>query len=649
MPSIRIARKTRKKGHAAPPKAAVFLCALLAAALLIPSDARALEIFGITLFGEKESEPAAAVPDPLPYTATMTVTGDGSELEENLKSASELVSSQSQPPSGEAGLIARGISDFERLVGRLYIDGYYGGTVDIRLGGVSLQQALESGDIPDARPVPVSIAVAAGPVFSFGEIRIVPADKAPLPAGVTDAERYELKAGETAGSGKILEAEKRIVAALQALGYPLARVAEREVVADHRTNRVDVTLKVDPGREATFGTVSVEGTDRTDPDFVRTYAIIPTGERYDPQALRTAEKRLNDLGIFSSVRIVEGETLNPDGTLPITIQVLERKRNVIGAGVNWSSSEGFGAESYWRRRNLFGRGELLSIEGSVGRIGEESLTEMEYAARIAFEKPGAFGPMTSFTTSLGAKQEHPDAYRSRSITGDAFIVHEFDETLTGRVGAEAFYADEEDVFGDHNYFLVGIPADLRYDNRDDKLNPTRGINAILFGEPAYDIRNSQAMVFLQGDISSYAALDDAKRFVLAGRAATGSIFGASLEDIPASRRYFLGGGGTIRGYAYRNVGPRLNGEVTGGRSFVLVSGEVRVRVTESIGVVAFADAGNAFDAVYPDFSEELKVGLGVGLRYFTPVGPLRVDFAVPLSPDNNDPNFAVYVGLSQAF
>ncbi|MBA5775813.1 outer membrane protein assembly factor [Stappia sp. F7233] len=632
-----------------PPPAVAFVCALLGTSVFQVEKAYSFEIFGFTLFGEKKEEPSVSVPDPLPYTATMTVTGDGSELEEGLQSASELVSNQDQPPSGEAGLIARAITDFERLVGRLYLDGYYGGTVDIRLGGVPLQQALESGDIPDTRPVPVTIAVAAGPVFSFGDIRIVSSDGKPLPGNVSDASRYNLKPGETAGSGKILAAEKEVVSALRALGYPLARIDEREIVADHKTRKIDVTLRADPGREAAFGTVSVEGTERTDPEFVRTYSIIPTGRRYDPEALRTAEKRLNDLGIFSSVRLVEGDTLTPDGMLPITIQVLERKRNVIGVGANWSSSEGFGVESYWRRRNLFGKGETLSIEGSVGRLGEESLTELEYAARIAFEKPGAFGPMTKFTTSLGAKQEHPDAYRSRSITADAFLVHEFSETLTGRVGAEAFFADEQDVFGDHDYFLVGIPADLHFDNRDDKLNPTRGVNAILFGEPAYDIRNSQAMVFLQGDVSTYAALDDASRFVLAGRAATGSILGPSLEDIPASRRYFLGGGGTIRGYAYRNVGPRLNGEVTGGRSFVLVSGEVRVRVTETIGLAAFADAGNAFDAMYPDFSEPLKVGLGAGVRYFTPVGPLRVDVAVPLSPDKDDPSFAVYIGLSQAF
>ena len=115
------------------------------------------------------------------------------------------------------------------------------------------------------------------------------------------------------------------------------------------------------------------------------------------------------------------------------------------------------------------------------------------------------------------------------------------------------------------------------------------------------------------------------------------------------RRYYVGGGGSVRGYAYRNVGPRVSGEVIGGRSFFETSTEIRTRITETFGVVGFVDAGAAYSSQFPDFSEELKVGVGAGLRYFSPIGPLRLDFAVPLAPDKDDPDFAIYVGLSQAF
>ena len=159
-----------------------------------------------------------------------------------------------------------------------------------------------------------------------------------------------------------------------------------------------------------------------------------------------------------------------------------------------------------------------------------------------------------------------------------------------------------------------MPADLTFENRDDKLNPSKGFFASVFAEPAYDTLNSNAMGFVRGTVSSYYALDQSKRFILAGKATAGSIFAPSVESIPASRRYIAGGGGSIRGYAYRNVGPRVNGEVVGGRSLIELSGEGRVKVTETIGVVGFVDAGNAYEDSIPDFSEGLKVGVGGGLR-----------------------------------
>lgn len=617
------------------------VCLALAAA---PLPAYSFEIFGWKLFGSSEEEDEA-VPDPLPYEAELTVSKGSEDLAKGLKNASILVQQQKKPPSGEAGLLARALSDRERLVAQLYADGRYGGTVDISLAGIPLETALERSDLPDGSPVKVTILVNPGPVFTFGNLS-VSARGGDLS---TDPSFWGLVPGEVAASDKILTAENRMVNVLRGRGYPKAKIAERRITADHSTNRLDVTLIADAGPQARFGSVTVSGTEVTDPDFVIQQAMLPQGGIYSPEDLARARKRLNELGIFSSIRLVEGDIEGPDGTMPITIEVSERKRHVIGAGASWSSTEGFGVESYWRRRNLFGRGELLSIDGSVGRLGNESLTELEYSARIAFEKPGVFGPLTSFSTSLGARQENPDAYLSRTITYDAYLNRQFTEQLKGRAGGEIFYANEEDAFGDSDYLLVGLPADLTFDNRDDLLNPSKGIFASLFAEPAYDTLNSNAMGFVKGTVSSYYALDKSKRFILAGKATAGSIFAPSVESVPASRRYIAGGGGSIRGYAYRNVGPRLNGEVIGGRSLIELSGEVRVKITETIGIVGFVDAGNAYEDSFPDFSEGLKVGVGAGLRYFTPIGPLRIDAAIPLDPEQDDPDFALYVGLSQAF
>ncbi len=617
---------------------------LFTALSAVPQSAHSFELFGWKPFGSSD-ENTETVPDPTAYKPEITVSSGNEQLSKELSAASILMQQQEQLPSGEAGLLARALSDRERLIAKLYAIGRYGGTVNIMLAGIPLETALEQPELPAARPVNVTIMVNPGPVFTFGDISISSrgADLSSDPAF------WDLSPGEVAASDEILTAEARMVSVLRGRGYPKAKIAERRITADHSTNRLAVSLVADAGPKAHFGAVSVSGTKVTDPAFVIQQAMLPQGALYSPADLARARKRLNDLGIFSSVRLVEGDIAGPDGTMPITIEVTERKRHVIGAGASWSSTEGFGVESYWRRRNLFGRGELLSIEGSVGRIANESLEKLEYSARIAFEKPGVFGPLTSFSTSLGARQENPDAYLSRTITYDAYLNREFTEQLKGRAGAEVFYANEEDAFGDNDYLLVGLPADLTFDNRDNLLNPSKGVFAALFAEPAYDTLNSNAMGFVKGTVSSYYALDESKRFILAGKVTAGSIFAPSVESVPASRRYIAGGGGSIRGYAYRNVGPRVDGEVTGGRSLIELSGEIRVQMTETIGVVGFVDAGNAYENSFPDFSEGLKVGVGTGLRYFTPIGPLRIDAAIPLDPGPGDPDFALYVGLSQAF
>ncbi len=332
------------------PAGAGLACALLLAA---PLPANSFEIFGWKFFESAEDE-ANAVPDPLPYEADLTISNGADDLTKELKDASLLVQQQEKPPSGEAGLLARSLSDRERLIAQLYADGRYGGTVDITLAGIPLETALEQSDLPDARPVKVEILVNPGPVFTFSNIDVSSQDGDLS----TDPSFWGLAKGEVAASGKILTAEKRMIAVLRDRGYPKARIAERRITADHSTNTLAVVLIADAGHQARFGPVSVKGTEVTDPDFVVQQAMLPVGGVYSPEDLARARKRLNELGIFSSIRLVEGEIEGPDGTMPVTIEVSERKRHVIGAGASWSSTEGFGVESYWRRRNLFRPGRI---------------------------------------------------------------------------------------------------------------------------------------------------------------------------------------------------------------------------------------------------------------------------------------------------
>jgi translocation and assembly module TamA len=399
---------------------------------------------------------------------------------------------------------------------------------------------------------------------------------------------------------------------------------------------------------ADFGRVDVIGAVGVDPNLVVGRANLG-GRRYSSRAVRNAETRLRDLGVFESVRIAPGEALDPDGTIPMTITVAERKRRVIGATAAYSNTDGLGAEVYWRHRNLFGGAEQLELRAGISRIVTDTL-DPDFRVLGRFVKPAVFDPMTDFTLRAEGYRETTEAYRVTAVETEVGIAHIFSDTVSGTMGVELALSetvDDEGVEEDH--LLLTIPTTLTWDTRDDRLDPTEGFRAVVLAEPAYDFYNGTAFATFGGDLSVYRSFTPTDRFVLAGRVAASILTVGDIEDVPPDKRLYLGGAGTVRGYGYKNIAPRDgDGDIVGGRSSILFSGEARYRLNDQFGLVAFVDAGSVSDEIYPTFGD-VKVGVGAGVRYLTPVGPIRLDVAVPLQPEDDDPSVAVYVGLGQAF
>ncbi|MGN6536550.1 MAG: autotransporter assembly complex protein TamA, partial [Mesorhizobium sp.] len=439
------------------------------------------------------------------------------------------------------------------------------------------------------------------------------------------------------------------VRALKEEGRPLAKVTGREIVADHKTATLDVTLTVAAGPVAGYGDTVVEGTEAVDRDFTEYMTGLKRGRQYSPEEIDEARERLLGLEVFNSVTLKEGEALDAEGNIPIDVEVSERKFRYFGLGATASNTEGLGLEGYWGHRNLFGRAEKLRIDGSISGIGANDISKLNYNAGILFEKPGVLGPASKFYSHLKTFYEHPDAYDRFSVRGDVGLSYELTKKQTVSAELALDYSKITDSFGKHDYLIASVPLQYVYDNRDNRLNPTRGFRLLAYAEPSYDLLNGAAFVKLKGEGSVYQAIDSGGKFVMAGRASLGSIVGASLQDVPADRRFYAGGGGSVRGYAYQGIGPKAaDGQPIGGLSWFETSVEMRVAVTDTIGIVPFVDAGTVSTKTFPDFSD-LKVGAGIGLRYLTPFGPLRVDVAVPLNPDPGDPDYGIYAGIGQAF
>jgi translocation and assembly module TamA len=620
---------------------------LSGAASLAVERAEAFELFGFKLF-ENDTTQAVEVVDPLSYSVTLEVAGNDPEgdLRSELEAASQLVQGADRPVSGSIGLIQRANGDFEQLIAALYENARYAGEVRILLDGRRLADLPPDAKLGGSGPVPVRILVDPGKQFRFGDVSVRDAD-----GRVYSAVEQGLAPGQLAKSTVILDAEQALVLELERDGHPFAKVSGRDVVADHARGLLDVSLELDAGPVAPFGQTAVDGAESVDSQFIARMAGIRQGEQYDPEELAAAEKRLRALEVFSSVNVRGSESLSGDGSVPVEVTVSERKHRYLGVGATYSSTDGGGLEAYWGHRNLFGRAEKLRIEGSVSSLGKTGqVKDMTWRGAALFEKPGVLGPASKFVSRLELEQENPDAYRRFSVEAAAGITYELTAQQTVSAGVNVEYARLTDSFNvDLETITVALPLEYVRDTRDSKLNPTSGTRLSLLVEPTYEINGGATFVKLRAEASAYRALDADKRFVLAGRVAAGTIYGASLASVPANRRFYAGGGGSVRGYGYQDIGPvNAAGQPTGGRSLIETSAEIRIGVTDTIGLVPFVDAG-LVSASETFSGAKFKAGAGIGVRYSTPFGPLRVDVAVPLNKDATDPDYGIYAGIGQAF
>lgn len=611
--------------------------------------------------------PAAATAVPgVPYTVQIQVEGGDAEVEKIATDTSTLKTLEKEAPPGPPGLVGRGKADIERIAAALMATGRYGAIVDVTVAGVSVSsQSAADAAQRSAKPVPTVVKINPGPVFTFGSVRVQPMD-----AGASETEvtlnKTGLETGKPAPSTAVFAAESRIVDQLRAEGYPFAATKGREVTADHSRKQVDVTIKVAAGPRAPFGDVTITGSREVDPKVALGRVPFQPGDRYDPKKVKRYKDELAKLDVYSSIRVREADKPDASGRVPIAVEVEEKKFRYVGAAAKWDSVDGAGVNAYWGHRNLFGGAEKLRIDAGVGRLITNKPADYEYKLGVHFEKPGIITGYDDLLVDVIAQRERPDAYWRDGVNGVVAIRRQLTDELAVQIGVEGDYSKVRDTFGEKRFLLVGLPIVATFDNTDDKLDPKEGVRIMLQAAPYFNAKGEQkSLNVFKGQISAYWSFDEDGRYILAGKIGAGSIIGpSSTADVPAYRRFFAGGGGSIRGFAYQSASPYCQDGLPtppkaldcdsdvplGGRSLLESSLEARIKVTDTIGVVPFVDAGAAFDKAFPDFKEDIRVGAGLGLRYYTAIGPIRFDVATPVvGRTKNDPRVAFYVSIGQSF
>jgi translocation and assembly module TamA len=660
MPSTRPSRRCGKilfafgavvaSGYAAPPSAHAF----------------GFDFFG--LFGSKEDAVPPVTASAVVYDVSLEGVPDKG-LEQSLRDASTLYRLRQEPPPDGTGVLRRAEADLPRLIDALWGAGYYEGNVTITVAGVPVD-----GDSQDAAVVrraealrgravvPVRIVVQPGPLFTISDVVArSAATREVFPPEVLPARVMRLKAGDPAGSASVVAAEARIVDHFRSRGHPFAKIVRTDPVVDHRSKTMHVTFSVDPGPVAGLGPVTVRGTQDVDPAVVRSFIYTEPGDPYSPKALADIRKSVSRIEALASVRVREAEALDAYGNLPLTVDVTERPPRLFGFGVQYSTIDGPGARVYWAHRNLFGGAERLRLDATVSatdpaKSGAPTHKEFDWSDiggrfSASFLKPALWGSRNDLLIDGYVYREVTEGYTARAVGGTAAIRHRFTDRFSIQGGIEAERGQASDVLGRIDYTLIGLPVGLTYDSTDSLLDPTEGFRVTASLAPYPSFFGSDPGIFVaRGQASTYYALDEERAYVLAGRIGVGSITGAALDEIPANRRFYAGGGGSVRGYAYQSLGPRGPfDEPIGGRSLLEGSLEARIKVTDVIGIVPFVDAGTAFESSFPDFDETIHVSAGIGLRYYTGIGPIRVDVAFPLNRERGDSTAALYISLGQAF
>ncbi len=573
------------------------------------------------------------------------VRGGNEDLEEDLRNASLLVAAANEDVTDPAELLAAARADYARLVGALYATGRYGPVIHIYVNG---EEAASLSPLTRLQAIDsITVEVQPGPIYPFSQTELGPlAPYTEIPDGFT--------VGEPAESDTIRAAAQSAVLAWREVGHAKAEVGDQTIVAQHEQNEVAADIDIAPGPLVRFGDLILTGSDAVRPERLRAIAGFPSGEIYSPDQLEDVARRIRRTQVFSTVALTEAEVLDFGDRLDVEANLVAFPPRRIGFGAEVSTVEGLTLTGFWLHRNLFGGAERLRVEGEVSGLGGGT-GGRDYELGARFQRPATFSPENTFFAEANLARLDEEDYTSDTGELTFGIQRYVNEEIEIQYGLGYRFSRVEDEGGTTDYSMLTAPLSGTFDNRDEPLDATEGFYLQTTITPFAGTNDETGTgARMTWDGRTYFGLGEDDRFVLAGRLQGGSIVGAELDMVPNEFRFYSGGGGTVRGQEYQSLGVVLDSGInSGGASFAVASAEIRAGVTRNIGLVGFYDYGTVGYDAFPD-GDRNHSGAGIGIRYQTPVGPIRLDVATPVSSfddgdDDDDRSFELYVGIGQAF
>lgn len=573
-------------------------------------------------------------------TVDISVSDNNEQLAARLRAASLTLAAQQQGQSESQDLVASALADYRKLLGTLYENGYYSGVISIKIDGA--EAAEISPFVAPATIRAIKINVTSGPLFKFSKAEISPLARATeLPA--------DFRVGEPARSPVIQSAVAAAIEGWRGAGHAKAALDTQSITADHRAATLAASIAIITGPRVRFGNLVLPAETAVRPERIRQIAALPTGEVFSPEELKKSANRLRRTGAFRSVALTEADVVRDGDTLDINAAISDQKPRRFGFGAEIATLDGVTLSGFWMHRNLLGGAENLRVDVAVSGInGGTGGIDYELAAR--FGRPATFGADTTLYILAEIESLDEPDYSSEQITLGVGATRIVSDTLQAEAGIGSRYAQIDDAFGGRNLTLLTLPLGATFDRRNTALNPTGGIYVKGDLTPFLGINGSDSGARLYVDGRAYKGFGAKDRFVFAGRLQLGAVFGPAITDAAPDYLFYSGGGGTVRGQPYQSLDIDLGGgRRLGGRSFIGTSFEMRAGLTDAFGIVGFADAGYVGANSTPDNTGGWHSGAGLGLRYNTGIGPIRLDVATPTSGSNAGKEVQVYVGIGQSF